>query len=214
MTSGTIPARVWLIGGVVGAIAVAVAVFGFIRLSQTPSTSQTANSGNPAHDTYAALYQAARRQDQGVGSVTMATTLFLPATVEALGSDTERSDIEDELYRIVKEVSDKQIAIFIATDSVQGPLSDNEITDTLTLASDPSSEFRLVDWQTLIAPHSATNSAVQVTPQTGVAIFERDSQVDYSQLQSLTLTSRGLAGIDERTFTWAIPALLQQVEAN
>ncbi|MBI2984886.1 MAG: hypothetical protein HYY50_04670 [Candidatus Kerfeldbacteria bacterium] len=203
------PAKLWLVGGSTAALAALVVVVGFsvVRGSLQTGGSNDASS-NQARERYAAFYEAAWRQDQAQGSVLMTATVLLPPAIAALGEDQQRSETEDQLYRQLVDLPAKAIAIFLTLDSVAGPIPDDNVKNSLTLAAERGPIFQLLDWHPMIRPARLSNTAVVVSPQAGLAVFQANRTINWSELRDLTLVSRGVGDIAERSFVWTQPSLL------
>lgn len=200
----------WLVVGVGTLALTTIGLTAFWPDSQTASLKVHQNTND--RDRYAALYQAAWRQDQGLGSVFMTATLFSPPLISALGRDPNRSDTESELWRAVKDTTENQIAFFLTIDSVAQPVADDAISHSLTVTDMAQTTYHFVSWHPLIVPSRIVNTNATVSSQAGVAAFSADQPVNWSRLADLQLTSRGMSDQPIRTFTWAQPSLVLDVQ--
>lgn len=206
-------ARYGKILAMIGAVALIGAAIVWSALQRSPASVVTYQNTNTdtTRQQYSELYQAAWRQDKGQGNVLMTATLFVPDLIDLLGRDNEKSDLENQLYRVINDAPGNQIAIFLTIDSVAGPQSDQSIRDSLTLTSD-SMTFPLASWNPLIFPSRVVNVSTPVNSQAGVAMFTADGIINWNAISNLQLTSRNIGGVDERNFIWAQPGLLSAVQ--
>lgn len=205
MNSASLRAKVWLVSAGIVLVAGGVLVYGWQRLQDAGPT--TTNTNTSTRETYAALYDIAFRADAGQGSVLMTATILLPSMIDALGNDSTRSDVEDGLYRAIRDLPENQMAFFVTTDSRIGSLSEEQITTDLNLTSKPSQDWRFLDWQSMITLKGIADTNSGVTPQTGVVIFETDETINWSSMTEVVLTKRNLADVPERRFVWTEPTL-------
>lgn len=201
---------VW-IGIVIAVLLLAVSV---VLLATRPLNSGNSNENtvtNANRERYAALYDAAWRQDDGQDATLFTATLLVPPTIEVLGADKQRSTAEEQLWNTVKALSPKQIPFVITIDSLASFVSDEAIKKSLQVQTDSDQKFTLDSWQPLIAPTRVVNSSASTTSQVGVAVFSADTDVNWSTIGTLKLTVKGIGGTLERVFTWTEPKLLLEL---
>lgn len=196
--------RLWLLSAAV--LSLAVIVF-LLANHKQPSSANTADD---ARQRYAALYQAAWRQDDGRSPTLVTATVLVPPAVEALGRDTGRSGTEEQYWRIVKPLDASMIPVVVTFDSVAEAVTDEVIRNGLLLFA-PGVMLSFEDWKPIIAPSRVVNTTAAVTSQIGIAIFRAAKPVDWDTLGSLTLTVSGIAGQADRTFLWSEPKILLQL---
>lgn len=172
--------------------------------------TNTAATSNRQH--YAALYQAAWRQDDGQDTTLMTATVFVPPTVQALAQDTGRSSAEQQIVDATQHLTAQQVPVVITIDSVTGTTTDEAIKKGLTLSAEGGPRFTLADWKPMIAPSRIVNTSGSTSSQIGVAVFEASQVVNWDTLQSLRLDVKDIGGEPLRTFSWTEPGLLLQVE--
>lgn len=194
----------WIGAGVVVLGLGAVVVF-LQRPTSTLNTSAAAN-----RQRYAALYQAAWRQDDGNSPTLMTATLLVPPAVTALGQDTGRSSAEEQLWRVLEPLDAKAIPVVVTIDSVTGAIPDETIQNSVILSA-PGLSLSFDSWHPLVAPSHATTGNDAVTSQSGVAVFTAATNVDWNTLTDLKLEIHNIPGQSDRVFTWAEPRLLLQV---
>jgi hypothetical protein len=197
--------KLWLLGAVaLGLVAVVVV---WLANHKQPSSTNTADD---ARQKYAALYEAAWRQDDGRSPTLVTATLLVPPAVEALGRDTGRSSTEEQYWRIVEPLDASMIPVVVTFDSVAGTVSDEVIQNGLLLFT-PGATLSFEEWKPIIAPSRVVNASAAVTSQIGIAIFRAAKPIDWNTLGSLTLTVSGIAGQADRTFKWSEPKILLQL---
>ncbi len=200
--------RWWI--GLGGALALTA---GLLAVAARPATSRpaaTTDNSNQARPRYAALYQGAWRQDSGQGAVLMTATLFAPPLVSTLGQQADRFEVEEQLWRAMKELPTTAVPIVLTLDSVSGAIPDQAIQTSLTLTDDDGMVFRFSSWTPVIAPARPVNTNVPTTSQMGVAVFTAGEAIDWEGLGSLRLVSANIADQPKREFVWAQPRLLLQ----
>lgn len=190
------------------AVATGLAVFVFSR----PKLNVTSTSDQASiRQRYAALYQAAWRQDEGRGTMVMTATLLTPSIIQALGQDTGRSTTEEQIWSVGNSIDAQHLAIIITVDSVDGAVPDDAIQRSLTLAADGGPAMSVVNWRPIIAPSRIVNTQASASSQVGIAVFGAAGDIDWSKLGPLRLTVSGIGDQPTRVFTWAEPRLLLQV---
>jgi hypothetical protein len=142
----------------------------------------------------------------------MTATLFVPPLIAALDEDAERSDTETQIWRLVRNLSNSQLAIFLTIDSIGGALADDTIANSLSLTTDRGPALTLVNWHPIIAPSRVVNTNRTAASQSGVVIWQGDAKIDWSTIGQVQLISRNIANVSERVFTWATPQLLLQID--
>lgn len=184
-------------------------------LAIKPKAEESALFGNGNFDVvradYGALYQAAWRQDEGRGDILITATLFVPPLIDLLGRDAGRSEADNQIWRQVQAVDEKQIALFVTIDSVAGPVSDQTVRENFSLSAGQT-KFELKRWQPLILPSRVVNAAEPTSSQSGVLVFSSASTIDWTALVDLRLTVKNLGGQEQRQLVWAEPGLLLAVE--
>lgn len=189
-------------------LAVGVGIVATRPLNSDNSNINTVTNGS--RERYAALYDAAWRQDDGKDTTLVTATLLVPPTIEVLGTDTQRSTTEDQLWNTVKSLSPKQVPLVITIDSLTGFVADDVIRSGLQLQTTSGQKFTLESWQTLIAPSRVVNTS-GTSSQVGVALFSSDTDIDWQKVGTLTLTVKGIGGTNQRVFTWTEPKLLLEL---
>jgi hypothetical protein len=197
--------RLWLLGA--AALGLVVVVFLLANHHKQPSST---NAADDARQHYAALYQAAWRQDDGRSPTLVTATVLVPPAVEALGRDTGRSGTEEQYWRIVEPLDASMIPVVVTFDSVAEAVSDEVIRNGLLLFA-PGAMFSFEDWKPIIAPSRVVNTSAAVTSQIGIAIFRAAKPIDWNTLSPLTLTVSGIAGQADRTLSWNEPKMLLQL---
>ena len=201
----------WTISVVIILIATVGVAWRITRPEETANTTHT-TLASPARDTYAALYEALWRIDDTPSNSLVTATLVLPPMVTALGADTARSDAEDRLYRVLKALTDRQIAILLTFDSVAGAVPDAAIKGSLQLKAVPDQKTSVVTWQPLIAAPRLVNAPAGTTSQFGLAVFQTEQPLSWDQLQSVQLTVTNIGDQPPRQFSWSSIPLLLAVE--
>lgn len=199
--------------GVAVLVVLMVALVIFIPRPTRPPANTTVN--NSARTTYASLYDALWRQDSGQGSILMTSTLFVPPMITALGQDTQRSEVEEQIWNAMKNMMPSEIGLFITLDSVTGFISDADIQKSLSLDAGPGLTFHLRTWQPIIGGASQVNANAPVASQRGLAIFTADPgpdapPIDWSTLDQVTLRATGLGDQPVRQFVWTQVSALSQ----
>ncbi len=194
-----------IIGLAVVAGLVAVA-FSRPKLNVTSTDNQTS-----IRQRYAALYQAAWRQDEGRGAMVMTATLLAPSIIQTLGQDTGRSTTEEQIWSVGKSIDARRLAIIITVDSVGGAVPDDTIQRSLTLAADGGPAMSVDSWRPIIAPSRVVNAQESVSSQIGIAVFRAADDIDWPKLGTLRLTVSGIGDQPTRVFTWVEPRLLLNV---
>jgi hypothetical protein len=194
----------WIAGGVV---AIGVLAFSIFRWQPAASTDVAAQ--NRQH--YAALYQAAWRQDDGHQPTLVTATLLTPPAIALLGQDAHRSTSEEQLWQIVKNLSNRQLAFVVTADSVVAAIPDEQFEQHLTMSLGGTSSSTLTSWTSMIAPSRVGTPTSTTTSQIGVAIFDVPNPITWMTLGQITLTFDGIPGEPARIFSWANPNLLLQV---
>jgi hypothetical protein len=163
-------------------VAVAVLLMiGIVMVTRQPQSAPTNTATNTnARATYTSLYDSLWRQDSGKGSILVTATLFVPPMINALGEDTQRSEVEEQLWNNLKRKTANDVGIYITTDSVAGFVTDADLEAALSLQATPGPAFTLKSWQPLIGPSRPVNANVAVVSQRGLAIFTTDEPVDWS----------------------------------
>lgn len=197
--------KLWLLGAVALGLA-AVVVFLLVNHKKPSST----NTADDARQQYAALYEAAWRQDDGRSPTLVTATVLVPPAVEALGRDTGRSGTEEQYWRIVEPLDASMIPVVVTFDSVADAVPDSVIQNGLLLSA-PGMTLSFEEWKPIIAPSRVVNASASVTSQIGIAIFRAAKPIDWNTLGSLTLTVSGIAGQTDRTFNWSEPKILLQL---
>lgn len=191
----------------ISAAAVIVGLVVFLVWPQSKLTTTT----NTDRDRYAALYDAAWRQDDGTQPTLMTATLLVPPAITLLGNDDGRSSAENQIWSTVQALQSNQLAIVLTIDSVDGAVSDDVITSSVKLQSADSTAFSLNSWTPIIAPTNVVNSA-NASSQIGVLVFNANATLIWSQLKTLTLSVNAFDGQTARTFTWSNPPLLLEAQ--
>lgn len=161
---------------------------------------------------YAALYQAAWRQDDGTAPTLITATLLVPPTIQLLGQDTGRSVTEEQQWQILKNLKSTQVAFIITVDSVVSAIPDDVFLHGLALTIDHGPKATFSSWSPIIAPSRITNPTNSTSSQLGVAIFDLDQPLDWQTVQALEVHLTGITGERERTFSWITPKMLLQVQ--
>ncbi len=195
----------WLVIG--GSVAVITAA---VLLTQAYRPSAPAVATTNARQKYAALYQAAWRQDDGQHPILVTATLIVPTAQEALGQDTGRSSAEEQIWSALKSLGPDQVPVILTFDSVAGAVTDEAVRQGAVLSADHGPQFSLASWQPMIAPSRIVNTATSASSQIGVAIFQADRTIDWQTLTVLRLTIDQIDGA-QRVFTWTQPRLLLNV---
>lgn len=193
--------------GIVLAVATAV-VAGL--LSSRDTTTATTNTSTDARAKYAALYQAAWRQDSGQGNVLVTATLMVPPMVTTLAADTGRSSAEEQLNQALSGLSNRQIGVLLTIDSITGAIVDDRVEHGAALIADGQT-FTTADWQPFIAPSHVVNASTTTSSQSGLLVFQADQAVDWAALKNLKLSMSGIDDQLVRAFTWAVPELLLNI---
>lgn len=197
-----------MVGAVVAAVAVMAGVIFVILKSNYPSVNNNTANTNTDRSRYAALYDAAWRQDSGQDATLVTATLFVPPTITALGADTDRSTTEEQIWNIVRSADASTIPIILTFDSVAGSLADDRIKSSLSLQSDRNETLTVKDWIPVIAPSRVVNTTGSVSSQIGVALFSAPQAIDWPTIGTLKLTVTGIGGGPARVFTWTEPKVL------
>ena len=200
-STGNIQSAAWLGLGLTAVLLAGVILVTQYRLAHLAS-STTNDPSVTLRTQYADLYAASSRDDQGRGSVVMSATIFTPALVSLLDRDADRSETETQMLRIAKSAPNTVVPIFLTTDSVAGPLSDQAIKESLQLTVN-NKQVAASDWQPIILPSKSSDSGVVVNSQAGFAFFTLEASVDWTALSKLTLVSRNITDQPVRTFVWA-----------
>ncbi|GEM_PF-5641673 len=202
-----------------GVIVLVVVMVGVVMLVRRPDQSTINNQAvnNSARQTYATLYDSLWRQDSGQGSLLMTGTLLVPPMIAALGQDTQRSGVEEQIWNTMKNITPGEIGFFITLDSVTGFISDADIQKTLSLEAGPDLTFQLRAWEPIIGGASPVNANVSVASQRGLAIFTADPgpdapPIDWSTLNQVTLRATGLGDQPARQFVWTQVGALSKQE--
>jgi len=190
-------------------LAVGVGILATHPLDSQDNNTNTITNAN--RERYAALYDAAWRQDDGKDATLVTATLLVPPTIDVLGVDKQRSTTEEQLWNMVKSLSGKKVPLVLTIDSLTGFVPDYSIRSGLQLEATSGQKFTLDSWQTIIAPTRVVNSSATTTSQMGVATFAADTDMNWSTLGTLKLTIKGIGGTDERVFTWTEPKLLLEL---
>lgn len=189
---------------------VIVAILVYTLLNSARPTTNEAND-NAARERFATLAQAAWRQDEGRGNTLITATLYTPTISQTLGADSGRSDFEDQLWGAVKDVTDRQIPIYVTVDTIGAAVTDEQFRQVLQLVVDEKTT-RLVSWSSLIMPSRVVNTPYQTRSQTGVAIFEQDQPLDWAAVKQVTLTVNGIGDQAKRQLVWNQPSLWSATE--
>ncbi len=185
---------------VIASIALAVGIVILVRRPENTVTNTITN--NPARATYAALSDALWRQDEGRGSVLMTATLVVPAMVDALGQDTQRSELETQILAQAKKLSTRQIGIYVTIDSIDGYLADDVLEAAFSASIDPDSVVETITWEPMIGTAAPVVANVPTTSQRGLAIITVTEKVDWENITTLTMRASGLGGLPTRQFVW------------
>lgn len=185
-----------------------VVAWGFSRRHPVVLSSNV----NVVRQTYANLYQAAWRQDDGTAPTLVTATLLLPPTVRALGEDTGRSTTEDQMWDTLRDLKSTAVPVLLTFDSVSGAVPDKVVTEGSTLILDGGPNMTLLSWTPLISPSRVVNTAGTVRSQSGIAIFASGQPIDWNGVQATRLVIHGIPDESDRMFTWTEPRLLLQVE--
>lgn len=203
--------KYWIIGGL--ALVAVGGGLGFLVLMKANSQAGTPNATNDStRQHYANLYLAAWRQDQAQGDVLTTATLFVPPLVTSLGQQSDRSETEEQLWRIMRDVPTNAVPVVMTIDSVAGDIPDAAIQKSLTLTDTDGMTFTTTSWTPMVAPTNVVNTNQATTSQMGVAVFTAAQPVPWSTLGPLHLVSLGLGDQPRREFVWAEPKLLLQVK--
>ncbi len=192
--------------GVIVAVLVVVSI-PFWR-HQPPVTSNTNGTRAGARAVYAERYQAAWRQDDGVGSLLMSATVFPTELTDALHDVTDRTSLEQQQWDQVSSLPPSQLPVFLTLDSVGGAIPDTAIASVVSLTSDVGVRYPLVSWKPLVTTSHVVNAPAGTTSQVGFAVFDAGHDLAWPAVQNLTLTVKGLAGIASRKFVWPHPGTL------
>lgn len=185
---------------VIACIALAVGLVVLVRRPEDAVTNHITN--NPARATYAALSDALWRQDEGRGSVLMTATLVVPAMVDALAQDTQRSELETQILTHAKKLSTRQFGVYLTIDSIEGYLSDEAIETAVTAVLEPVATVTGTTWQPMVGTAAPIESDVPTTSQRGMAILTLDQNIDWQKIQTITLRANNLGGLPTRQFVW------------
>ncbi len=181
------------------------------RPDSQPRIQPTNTINSQGRQQYAALYEAAWRQDDGRDGILVTATLLVPPARDALGKDTQRSSTEDQLWRSLKNVDAKTIPIVLTFDSVIGAVPDETIQKSLTLQILQGQKFDLKSWQPLIAPTRIVNTAQTTSSQIGLALFAAEQNIDWPALGAVTLDVTNIGRKKVRTFQWVEPKVLLEL---
>jgi hypothetical protein len=191
---------------IAGILLLGVCVFVFMfRKQPTPITVS-----NTVRERYAALYEAAWRQDDGRDPILTTATLLVAPTITLLGQDTERSVTEEQIWNSVRSLDARVVPVVVTIDSVTGTVTDDAMQQGLQLTTDRGPQFTLSSWQPLVAGSRIVNSA-GASAQIGIALFRADRDIDWSAVGAVTLTLSGIGDTKERIFSWTEPSLLLQL---
>ena len=169
------------------------------------------NTSQTAHDRYGIYYQGAWRSDQAQGSILMTATLLVPPAITALGQDNGRSETDQQVWNIVKELDSHTLAIVLTIDSVTGAVPDATIESAVSLKSDHGPAFSFAGWQPLIAPSRVVNTNQPTSSQYGLLLWRAGSPIDWHNLPALQLTIKNVGDQPNRIMTWTEPKLLLQL---
>lgn len=205
--------------GLLAVAAVSVLVGWLVwRWVETTPRQQNANStaAAQAHEFYGALYDAAWRGDEGVGEATMSATLFTPGLKTALINDPLKSTLDAQVAATFDAETKDQIAVLIGMDAVVGSssarLPDTTLRQalTFTVADDTATIADLIPLVVTDLPTTNTPSI----QRRWVALFTPANAVDWTATDPMRLTVKDIGQIPTRTFTWANPALLNDLAAT
>lgn len=196
------------------AAAVVLLAIGLVVFFRRPATvTTTANTNNPARQTYAELYDAAWRQDQGRGDATVTATLVTPSLAAALAADPQRSERDTQIYNFTKNLPANQLAFVLTIDSVAGFFSDSQILESAQLEDTMTTSgngWLTQAWKPIIGGQAPVNAPVAVASQAGVLIFQTDLDIAWATLKNLVLRLVDLGDQPIRQFVWAQPGLLTE----
>lgn len=170
------------------------------------NANQSAGDENRA--AYASLYDMLWRQDDGRDTLLVTATLFTPELRTRLGADGGRSDTEEQLWRRLDDLTDRQAAAVLTFDQIGAALSDQAIEAALSLTVDDATS-RSSDWQGLIATPRVVNAPTGTSSQIGVAVFTFDQPLDWADVKTVRLRVAGLGQRATRDFSWSAPALTE-----
>lgn len=199
---------VWPAAGLT--IAAAAMIWAAIFARPTAPATHTSTSTD-VRAAYAALYDAAWRQDTGRGNIVVTATLMTPLMITYLGQDTHRSEAENQLYAAAHALTDHQLGLFLTLDSVDGSISDDRMKNSAALTADHQT-FTTLNWVPFIGASHVVNTDVSTTYQSGLLTFAASSKLDWNSLRNLQLAIHGLDDQPDRKFTWINPALLLQAQ--
>lgn len=194
-------------------LVVIVLVIGAVFLFRRPvvAPTNTTSTNNPARLTYAQLYDASWRQDQGRGNTTVTATLVTTAMVAALDADTQRSERDEQILFMTKNLLASEVAFIVTIDSISGFFSTSEILDSARLTDSQTNsgrEWLIQTWKPIIGAKPMVNTNVQISSQVGILVATMSEEVDWSTLKNLQLEFVNLGDQPIRRFTWAEPSLL------
>ncbi len=194
--------------------AIVLLVIGLVMFFRRPETATTTtNADNPARQTYAELFDAAWRQDQGQGNAMVTATLVTPSLVAALADDSRRSERDTQIYNFTKNLPANQLAVILTIDSVAGFFSDSQILESAKLEDQSTisgNEWLTQAWKPIIGGQAPVNAPVAVASQAGVLIFRTDQDIAWATLKNLALRLVNLGDQPIRQFVWAQPGLLTE----
>ncbi len=198
--------RYWLIG--IGlALAGSIVVIAW-SLRQVSTATNTNTDDTELHALYRNWYEAAWRKDDGTSSTLVTGTLFAPPLVTALLADTQRSETDQQIFRFVSPLSNRQVGVFVTVDSVTGFSTNEAITRALALSLAGVEDVQLESWKPVVLPPVTTiTNGPRLYQQAGVAIFSAPDDIDWSALRTAQLTVT-LDGQPVRTLTWSEPMKL------
>lgn len=186
---------------------------GIVVLTRRPTTvtNNVPQTNNPARQTYAELYDAAWRQDQGIGNTTVTATLVTQPMVSALTADTQRSERDEQILFFTKNLPPTQVAFIVTIDSIAGYFTESELLEKAVVTdqqTDSSRMWLVQAWKPIIGPKPIINATTTVASQAGVMIATLSEPIDWKTLKNLRLNFRNLGDQPVRQFVWAEPGLL------
>lgn len=173
--------------------------------------SGTASQTTDIHAAYGQLYDAAWRQDDGRGSEVFTATLLAPRLRELLQADTQRTDTDQQLARLLRDIELDIVPLVITMDAVvsspSARLTDVAVERSLRLTA-VGVTFELIDLQPLITPTTISNSNVTTARRMWLMAWRSDPAINWETVRDLQLEIRDLGQTKLRTLTWARPAAL------
>jgi hypothetical protein len=195
---------------IVSVVLLGVVVIGLIVAWANHETKTTTlvNGTSDVHVTYAALYEAAWRQDGAASNTVVTATLMSPLVRFALQADTQRSQTDQQLWQAVKAQSTAEISLVVTYDSATAGMPDKDFTTKFTLTDAAGAKYTAKLWTPIIPPNQVVNTNTAVRTQMGVLTFSAPADVNWDKLRDLQLVGHNIDGVTTRTLTWAQPTIM------